>query len=155
MKIVWTISICILVGPVFCEWFLETAECAGQDGSSSSSANPPGGQPAANPAAEQPVPAQQPANVPAQQPPVALEGDLEDFRKEVRMKLGIFLSSGGQSVQRKVYDRAWALVNGEAASADELLALDLKMSELTNRADLPQTPKERLSLILNELIQNE
>ena len=65
------------------------------------------------------------------------------------MKLGIFLSGGGdRSVQRPLYDNAWALLNGESASAEKLLSIDFKIQELAAREELPNSSKERLYLLL-------
>jgi hypothetical protein len=63
-------------------------------------------------------------NPPGQQP-VPLDIDLENLRSEVHAKLGYYLSVGReQSVQKRVYDHAWALVNGASASAAELLEIN-------------------------------
>lgn len=92
-----------------------------------------------------------PQAVPAREPAPEPGDNLSEYRGEVRLKLGIFLSKGSsQSVQRSLYDRAWALIDGESAEADKLLALDLKIQELTLREGLPPSAKKRLELLLEE-----
>jgi len=70
----------------------------------------------------------------------------------VYTKLGLFLSVGSdRSVRKDTYATAWERLQGNTASAEELLGIDLKMEELCNRASLPSLPKERLNLLLKEL----
>lgn len=67
-------------------------------------------------------------------------------------KVGVFLSGGSdRSVPTNTYKIAWQRLQGETASAEDLLDIDFQIGELRTWADLPSRPSERLDLLLKEL----
>lgn len=125
-----------------CQHFVTLAECAGSG--EGSAPNLQREQPqvgAGNP---------QPGNPPQGEQPAAAV-DLASFRGDVHCKLGIFLSGAGRSVQTHLYAKAWERLQGDAASAEQLLAIDLKIMELSLRRDLPTLPRERWQLLIEEI----
>jgi hypothetical protein len=65
----------------------------------------------------------------------------------------ILLGGISRSVPRDFYDRAWSALGGDSASADRLLGFDLQIMELSNLPELPELPRERLALLLKEIVE--
>lgn len=88
---------------------------------------------------------EQSVDQPVQPQPQAIDA----LRANVRKKLGIFLSLGSdRSVQTRIYSKTREALQGDAASAEQLGAIEEKIFELLQRDDLPTLPSERAKWLL-------